>query len=110
MTLYSFADIFYEKPSPAFIDEEKTEVGNYIVNHTKKEFVDKEKCPVSYIYNEIEFKIHPLPLLTCSGNGRGGGDFRKDHPFTGSWAGDIISIETKQPSSDYEEIFPDFIE
>ena len=31
--------------------------------------------------------IHPLPLLTCLGNGKGGGDYRgSDQEWVGSWA------------------------
>lgn len=42
----------------------------YIVNHTKKLFVDKQAVP------DVDgWQIHPLPLLTCEGNGQGGGDF-----------------------------------
>ena len=41
----------------------------YLVNHDKKQFVDKTKVPT----DSDGWKIHPLPLLTCEGNGRGGG-------------------------------------
>ena len=78
----------------------------YIVNHTKKQFVDKNKC-VS--------KIHPLPLLTCEGNGRGTGDFRGESPLIGAWARDVISVEKTNPKGiidtfDYEEIIFDLKE
>jgi hypothetical protein len=36
----------------------------YIINHTTKQYVDKNK-----------YSFHPLPLLIAEGNGRGGGDF-----------------------------------
>lgn len=80
----------------------------FIVNHTKKEFVDKTKVP------EIEgwdgTKIHPLPLLTCEGNGQGGGDFRGDEKgIVGSWARDLISVESKIPK-DFKEIIFDLVE
>lgn len=93
----------------------------YVVNHTKKEFVDKTK-----VRNEDGWRIHPLPLLTCEGNGKGGGDYhiptykRKlrngsvidcDYPnhkkVIGSWARDVISVEFEKPTDDYKEIkFP----
>lgn len=61
---------------------------HFIVNHTKKQYVDKRKVP------EVDgWAIHPLPILTCEGNGRGGGDLRKKSHFVGKWAGDSISIE-----------------
>jgi len=79
---------------------------NFLVNHTKKQFVDKSKVP-----NVNGWVIHPLPLLTCEGNGRGGGDFRGDdeNEIVGSWARDVISVEKENPkmvsgTMDYQEI------
>ena len=43
----------------------------FIVNHSKKVYVDKRKVKEF----DGNWKIHPLPLLTCEGNGRGGGDY-----------------------------------
>ena len=86
----------------------------YILNHTKKLFVDKNKVPE--IVDWEGTKIHPLPLLTCEGNGRGGGDFRGDEKgIVGSWARDIISIEKDNPKvmhgvMDYTEIIFDLNE
>lgn len=74
--------------------------GRYLVNHTKKVCLDlnaeqgtgetwndKKKTPII---------IHPLPLLTSSGNGNGGGDYHGTNmAIVGSWAGDIISMEYK---------------
>jgi hypothetical protein len=80
----------------------------YIVNLDKKEYVDKSKCPE--IPSWPEAKIHPLPLLTCEGNGRGGGDYRAKHPMVGSWAKDTIAIQTRKPKGDFYEIVPNFQE
>jgi hypothetical protein len=79
----------------------------YIVNHTKKLFVDKTKVPVTTEYNGFEFKIHPLPLLTCEGNGNGGGDFygNDEDKIIGSWARNRISIERTFPLGYKEIIF-----
>jgi len=73
--------------------------GRFLVNHTKKVCIDlkaetgegywddTKKCPMI---------IHPLPLLTCSGNGRGGGDYSGSNmKLVGCWAGDVISLEHK---------------
>jgi len=65
----------------------------YIVNHTKKQYVDKSK-----VHN-----FHPLPLLTAEGNGRGGGDLYDAPAFVGSWARDVISVEEELP----EEALPE---
>jgi hypothetical protein len=86
------------------INPTETKIGSeyrYIVNHTKKQFVDKTKVPLSDVYDngaeKFEYRIHPLPLLTCEGNGRGGGDYGGKEDIVGSWARDIISIEIEEP-------------
>jgi hypothetical protein len=57
----------------------------YILNHTKRLFIDKDKLE----------DIHPLALLTAEGNGRGGGDYHgSDEELCGLWARDIISMES----------------
>jgi hypothetical protein len=73
----------------------------FVVNHSKKLFVDKSKIAGK--------KIHPLPLLTAEGNGRGGGDFHGDSPLIGSWARDVISVEESAPA-DFEELLFDLEE
>jgi len=61
----------------------------YILNHTKQLYVDKNKC---------KNMIHPLPLLTAEGNGRGGGDYKGANlELVGSWARDVISVERIMP-------------
>lgn len=66
----------------------------YIVNHTKRQYVDKRKA----------HNFHPLPLLTAEGNGRGGGDLQDAPPFVGSWARDVISVEEELPEEDFQEL------
>jgi hypothetical protein len=79
--------------------EKDTTTYRYIVNHSKKQFVDKMACKSG----EEGIKYHPLPLLTCEGNGRGGGDYRGDSPLIGAWARDVISVEEVAPL-DFEEL------
>ena len=58
----------------------------YIVNHTKKVYIEKKG------------EFHPLPLLTAEGNGRGGGDYRGPNmDLVGTWARDVISMENEAP-------------
>jgi hypothetical protein len=45
-----------------------------ILNHDRQEFIALTQLPEEDP-NDPGWHIHPLPLLTCSGNGRGGGDF-----------------------------------
>lgn len=76
----------------------------YIVNYSKSAFIDKTKVPE---YGD-GYQIHPLPLMTCQGNGQGGGDYHAqgegEENIVGSWAGDIIGIEEKVPEgfTEYE--------
>ena len=78
----------------------------FVINHTKKMFVDKLN-----IKNIDGWRIHPLPLLTCEGNGRGGGDFGGDdkNEVVGTWARDLISVSSEKPS-DYTELTFDLFE
>ena len=82
----------------------ETKMYRYIINHSKKQFVDKTKVP-----KQENFTLHPLPLLTCEGNGRGGGDYRGEPPLVGSWARDIISVEEVAPEG-FEELVFDLVE
>jgi hypothetical protein len=70
-------------------DEQPSETFRYLINRTKKEFVDKNWWVVS---SWCGWKIHPLPLLCCESNGRWWGDFRWDDPncLVGSWCWDVI--------------------
>jgi hypothetical protein len=73
----------------------------YIVNHTKKQYIDKKVS---------ENEIHPLPLLVSEGNGRGGGDYNgSNEHLCGSWARDVISMETQIPDG-YEQLMCEFDE
>jgi len=85
--------------------EKDTTIYRYIINHSKKQFVDKMASKAE----EEGMKYHPLPLLTCEGNGRGGGDYRGDSPLIGSWARDVISVEVEAPA-DYKELMFDLLE
>lgn len=85
-------------PVPTFTFNNK-----YLVNHTKKIYIELNKY-----YNNACTKdgwcANPLSLLTAIGNGKGGGDYYSEAinaDVVGSWAWDIISIEDKAPK-DYE--------
>jgi hypothetical protein len=89
-------------PEPGVIDP----IYRYVVNHTKKQYVDKMEVP-----DNDGWRIHPLPLLTCEGNGRGGGDFHNSNQSTlvGSWARNVISVEKELPEN-YEKLIFDLVE
>lgn len=77
----------------------------WLLNHDKGLAVDKRKVPKG----EDGWRAHPLPLLTCEGNGRGGGDFhteenyirtgnnKGDFQLIGSWARDRVSLSKTLP-------------
>lgn len=81
----------------------------YVINHTKQQMVDVRK-----LKQGTYGKLHPLPLLTAAGNGRGGGDFwglPQHEQYIGLWAGDVLSAETASfDVSHFTEIVPTFIE
>jgi hypothetical protein len=78
----------------------------YIVNHTQKIYVDKNKC---FVEGE-HYNIHPLPLLTSEGNGKGGGDYSgTNEHLCGTWARDTVSMEVSVPEG-YNELLCDFSE
>ena len=72
-----------------FVSTEPIVSYTYIVNHTKKVYIKK---------NNDMHSMHPLPLLTAEGNGRGGGDYRGPNmDMVGTWARDVISMEKDAP-------------
>ena len=72
---------------------------NYIVNHTKKLYVDKTK---------LDNEIHPLLILISEGNERGGGDYDGYNvKLAGTWARNLISMESVKPD-DYNELICNF--
>ena len=91
-----------------------TELSGYLVNHTKKEYIDMRKC---FLSNEFAFGqekgwcIEPLPLLTAVSNDLGGGDYHEggeDYELVGTWAGDVIEFNLERP--DYAERTVSFLE
>ena len=85
--------------------------GKFLLNHDNKQFVDLNEYKANSI-DKHGWCIHPLPLLTAVGNGRGGGDFHEGNTgfdYVGIWAWQLISIEDKPPD-DFSKIDIRFIE
>lgn len=82
----------------------------YLVNYTKGEYVNKSSIPKG----SDGWQIHPLPLLTCEGNLRGGGDYYSERgvAYVGSWSRDLIGVVTKKSEipKEFKLIEPDFCE
>lgn len=82
----------------------KTCYAKYLINLTKKEFIDIEHYKNEFT-NKDDFCIHPLPLLTAVGNGLGGGDYHGiNMEFVGIWAGDTIQTLKAQPDSTFTDM------
>ena len=88
----------------------------YVVNHTKKLYVDKfesnqnDEDNEENKYNKYTNKIHPLPILVSEGNGKGGGDYDGNNShLCGTWARDVISMEKTIPDG-YEKLECNFKE
>jgi hypothetical protein len=76
-----------------------TDQYRYLVNHDTLQYVDKRRGSF----------IHPLPLLTAEGNGRGGGDYYgRDKHMVGRWARHVLSVETDPPAGDFTELVVQF--
>ena len=93
----------------------RDETLRFLVNLDTKEFVDLKKVPVSDVWrdekgNKHNFNIHPLPLLTCEGNNRGGGDYRGESSLIGKWARDRVTIRKTKPSKKYKELIFELVE
>lgn len=80
--LYQIADNNEAETNIEDVPERRN--AQYVVNHTKRQYI--------VIPPEGAWAIHPLPLLTAEGNGRGGGDFHGNDTFVGTWARDLISV------------------
>ena len=83
-------------------------VGRFILNHTKKVFIDMDHYEEIAPKNEwTDSPLHPLVLLTCTSNGRGGGDYYgPDKEDCGCWMGDLIETQDVRPNG-YKDITED---
>jgi hypothetical protein len=81
----------------------------YIINHTKKVYLDKDAYVIKVKSKTDSHPFHPLSLLVAEGNGRGGGDYYgENEELVGTWARDVISIEKDKPNG-YDEFEDYFI-
>jgi hypothetical protein len=87
------------KPKDEIVPEESDmSYYGFIVNHTKGQFISKERC-------EKYTNLHPLPLLTAEGNGCTDGDYPHLHKLVGYWARDELSVVKQRPRGLVEIIF-----
>lgn len=87
----------------------------FIVNHDKRQYIDLYRYAkaAGFLPNWDEdrtWAIHPLPLLTVIGNGRGGGDYHGiNMNMVGSWSMDLLEFTEEKPTL-MEEVLIPFIE
>ena len=87
-----------------FMFPKKNEGPLYLINHDKQDYVD-----LNQYYENCQRKgwcINPIPLLTATSNDRGGGDYYSNNPDAdccGTWAWDLIEINTSIPEGYTEE-------
>ena len=88
--------------------------GWYLINHTQQTYVDLGEYQQMNSWEEewdgkkYQMAVHPLPLLTACGNGRGGGDYHDcypDYDMVGRWAFDLIEFASYKPVGFTEEIY-----
>lgn len=84
----------------------------YLVNTSKKQIVNLKEYKKRHA--SLEWIFNPITMLTCLGNGRGGGDYYPTRESTanlvGSWAFDEIYLTNNLPEGGYEFIQPIFFE
>lgn len=102
----NYYDIARDNNTDEDVENLKVNEYRYFINKTKKEFVDIEDCP-----KKEYMVVHPLPILTCLGNGRSH-DYMPnegDLKFISSWATDVVVSSNKCPNEKtYKRIKPNF--
>ncbi|PBA23531.1 hypothetical protein CKJ66_28110 [Mycobacterium avium] len=82
----------------------------YVLNLDTREYVDTTRTPLADPGSDWPARIHPLPLLTCEGNNRGGGDYRSNAAVIGSWARARVCISGHVPAEftelDFAAVLP----
>lgn len=92
----------------------------YLVNHDKQIYIDLNRyTTIAEEFNKENgwegWYMNPISLLTAVGNNRGGGDYFDGDNTTcfdkvGTWAYDLISLETKPPKGYIEDKYTVFTE
>lgn len=85
-------------------DKKKWMKLRYLKNLDTNEYIALGNVP-----DKDGWVIHPLPLMTCDGNGRGGGDYHGDSPLVGKWARNRVVMQQRKPRN-CKEIKFDLVE
>lgn len=104
-----------EKESERPFDEVPTvHRDGYIVNIDKGLYIDLDKyaqvAGFTPSWDSETWTIHPLPILTSIGNGRGGGDYHGTNMnMVGAWVMDTIAFTKEHPSAHNEVDYAKFV-
>jgi hypothetical protein len=104
-----------KEPEQPFDEVPTVHKSGFIVNHDKGVYIDLDRYVQASGFEPTWSKgniwtIHPLPILTSIGNGRGGGDYHGVNMGTvGTWAMDKLSYTQEKPKL-MEEVLIPFIE
>lgn len=74
----------------------------FLVNWDKKLYIDKREVGDP---DDEGWTLHPMPLLTAEGCGRGGGDYRGEDDWVGSWARDHLMLMASIPQGFSQLVF-----
>lgn len=108
--IYGLAGEFGKKLMPS--DFAETKNYRYLINEDKGVFFDTERAFISYKDEDGEiWQVHPLTILCCDGNGRGGGDYHKKHRMVGAWKRNVVVVSDERPDeTKYREVYYKFYE
>ena len=80
--------------------------GKCLLNLDTRQFVDLDEYKAAST-DKNGWCIHPLPLLTAVGNGRGGGDFHEGnvgYEHVGLWAWHLLYIVDTRPTKHFTKL------
>ena len=82
----------------------------FFINYDTQQYIDLNEYKSASV-DKHGWVIHPLPLLTAIGNGRGGGDFQGGIgiEFVGTWAWHLLAFLDSAPK-DFVKVDIAFIE
>ena len=117
LNIYQLCEEFGEKLTPEWFAKNNIEHKHYryVINEDKKVFIDTQRMKscgtTEWQGGKINWQVNPLTLLLADGNGRGGGDYHKEHREVGAWRRNVVVTSDNRPDEkEYREVFYNFYE